>query len=61
MGVCPFSRPNRGIHRLARRAIRRSALAQRVLPAVDNFVFGKRWRPKPAPEWIAYPAPSPRR
>jgi reductive dehalogenase len=61
MGVCPFSRPNRGIHRLARRAIRRSALAQRVLPAVDNFVFGKRWRPRPAPEWIAYPAPSPRR
>ena len=57
MGVCPFSRPNRGLHRLARWAIRRSALARRVLPGVDNFVYGKRWRPRPAPEWIAYPAP----
>jgi reductive dehalogenase len=55
MGVCPFSRPNRGLHRLARWMIRRSAFAQRVLPCIDNFVFGKRWRPRQAPEWIAYP------
>jgi reductive dehalogenase len=55
MGVCPFSRPDRGIHRLVRRTIRRSALARRVLPHLDNFIYGKRWRPRPAPEWIGYP------
>jgi epoxyqueuosine reductase QueG len=55
MGVCPFSRPNRGIHRLARWMIRRSSLARRVLPHVDNFVYGKRWEPRPAREWIAFP------
>ncbi len=56
MGVCPFSRPNRGIHRLARWMIRRSSLARRVLPHVDNFVYGKRWQPRPAREWIAFSA-----
>jgi len=59
MGVCPFSRPNRGLHRLARWMIRRSAFARRVLPVVDNFVFGKRWRPRQAPEWIACRPPPP--
>lgn len=55
MGVCPFSRQNRGLHRLARWMIRRSALARRVLPHVDNFIYGKRWKPRPARKWIAYP------
>jgi reductive dehalogenase len=54
MGVCPFSRPNRGLHRLVRWMIRRSALAQRVFPAIDNFVYGKRWNPRPAKMWISY-------
>jgi hypothetical protein len=36
--------------------IRRSSLARRVLPHVDNFVYGKRWQPRPAPGWIAFPA-----
>jgi reductive dehalogenase len=54
MGVCPFSRPNRGIHRLARRVIRRSRLAQTVFPAIDNLIYGKRWKPRPVAEWLDY-------
>ena len=27
-----------------------------VLPHIDNFVYGKRWKPRPAREWIAFPA-----
>ncbi len=54
MGVCPFSRPNRGIHRLARRTIRRSHLARSVFPGIDNFLYGKRWKPRPAAEWIDF-------
>jgi hypothetical protein len=41
---------------LARWMIRRSSLARRVRPHVDNFVYGKRWQPRPAREWIAFPA-----
>jgi reductive dehalogenase len=52
MGVCPYSRPNRGIHRLARRVIRRSRLARAVFPAIDNFIYGKRWKPRPVKAWI---------
>ena len=41
--------------RLVRWMIRRSARAQKVLPAIDNLVYGKRWKPRPAKEWISYP------
>ena len=41
--------------RLVRWKIRRSARAQKVLPAIDNLVYGKRWKPRPAKEWISYP------
>jgi reductive dehalogenase len=54
MGVCPFSRPNRGIHRLARRTIRRSHLARSGFPGIDNFLYGKRWKPRPVDEWIDF-------
>lgn len=52
MGVCPFSRPDRGLHRLARRLIRRSPLARYTFPALDNAVYGRRWRPRPPADWI---------
>jgi len=57
MGVCPYSRPNRSIHRLARWVIRRSRLAQAVFPAIDNFIYGKRWQPRKVAEWIGYSSP----
>ena len=41
--------------RLVRWMIRRSARAQKVLSAIDNLVYGKRWKPRPAKEWISYP------
>jgi reductive dehalogenase len=55
MAVCPFSRPNRTIHRLVKYLLRRSELARRVFPYVDNFLYGRRWKPREAPAWIAYP------
>lgn len=54
MGVCPYSRPNRGLHTLARWAVRRSRLARSVFPAIDAFVYGKRWKPRPAADWISF-------
>jgi reductive dehalogenase len=54
MGVCPYSRPNRGLHRLARWTIRRSRLARAVFPVIDNFAYGKRWKPRPVAAWISF-------
>jgi epoxyqueuosine reductase QueG len=56
MAVCPFSRPNRSFHRLARWAMSHSSLARKVLPHVDNVVYGKKWRPRRALDWIRYPS-----
>lgn len=55
MAVCPFSRPNRSIHKLVRWFVARSPLAQRVFPYIDNWLYGKRWKPRQVPEWIQYP------
>ena len=55
MAVCPFSRPNRSIHRLVRWFVGRSSLAQRIFPYIDNWLYGKRWKPREVPEWIRHP------
>ncbi|HIC84730.1 MAG TPA: reductive dehalogenase [Desulfobacterales bacterium] len=55
MAVCPFSRPYRSIHKLVRFLLRRSELARIVFPRIDNFLYGKRWRPRKEPEWLEYP------
>ncbi|MCF8063056.1 MAG: reductive dehalogenase [Deltaproteobacteria bacterium] len=55
MAVCPFSRPYRSIHRLVRFLLRRSLPAQRLFPYIDNLLYGRRWRSRPAPNWAAFP------
>ena len=54
MGVCPFSRPNKSLHRLVRWYLKRSNPARSLFPFVDNFIYGKRWKPRPPPDWIDY-------
>lgn len=55
MAVCPFSRPNRPLHKIVRWFVARSPIAQRVFPYMDNFLYGKKWRSKPVPSWLDYP------
>ena len=55
MAVCPYSRPNTPLHRIVRWYVARSRLAQKYFPWVDNFLYGKKWRPKPVPSWLDYP------
>ncbi len=55
MAVCPFSRPDRTIHRVVKYLLRRSELARMLFPYVDNILYGKRWKPRKPPEWIDYP------
>ncbi len=54
VGICPFSRPHHSYHRLARRLIRHSPLAQTIFPFLDNRVYGKRWRSRRAAPWIDF-------
>ena len=55
MAVCPFSRPDRSIHRLVRFLLRRSLSARLLFPYIDNLLYGRRWRPREAPDWAAFP------
>jgi reductive dehalogenase len=55
MAICPYSRPNRTIHRFVRYMLRRSSLARKVFPHIDNVLYGRRWKPRDAPDWMAYP------
>ena len=54
MAVCPFSRPDTTLHRVVRWFVARSPIAQRVFPYIDNFLYGRKWRPKPVPSWLEY-------
>jgi len=54
MSICPFSRPDRPIHRLVRWIVARSPVAKTVFPYIDNFIYGKKWRPKKLAPWLDY-------
>ena len=54
MGICPFSRPNRTVHRIVKWLLPRSYLAQRLLPHLDNWVYGRKWKPRVVAPWIRY-------
>ena len=58
MGICPYSRPNRSIHKVVRWMIARSLLAKKILPHIDNFVYGQRWRSRRPAQWIDYREPT---
>lgn len=58
MAVCPFSRPDTFSHKLVRYLLEKSLVARRWFPEIDNFIYGKRWRPKQVPRWLEYPKSS---
>jgi reductive dehalogenase len=54
MGICPFSRPNRSVHKIVKWLLPRSWLAQRLLPHLDNWVYGQKWKPRKVADWVRY-------
>ena len=54
MAMCPYSRSNRSFHRLARWMVAKSPLARALLPAVDDVIYGRKWRSGKVPVWIDY-------
>jgi reductive dehalogenase len=54
MGVCPYSRPDRSVHKIIRAILRRSRISRKVFPHVDNFIYGQKWKRRPPMDWIDY-------
>lgn len=54
MGICPFSRPDRSVHKIVKWLLPRSRLAQRLLPHLDNWVYGQKWKPRKVADWVKY-------
>lgn len=54
LAICPFSRPDHSLHRLVRWTLKRSPLARKVLPHLDNVVYGRRWKPRRVGPWLDY-------
>ncbi|MFA5907039.1 MAG: 4Fe-4S dicluster domain-containing protein, partial [Desulfobacula sp.] len=54
MAICPFSRPDTPLHKVVRKFVAKSRVAQMVFPHVDNCLYGKRWRPKHTVSWLNY-------
>lgn len=55
MGICPFSRPNTPLHNLVRWFVANTWAGKKMFPHIDNWLYGKKWRPKKAPDWVDYP------
>jgi len=55
MAVCPYSRPDTFSHKLVRWFIRRSPIARTFFPYIDNWIYGKKWKPRKVAQWLDYP------
>lgn len=55
MGICPFSRPYTLLHRIVRWFVANTYAGRHVFPYLDNYLYGKKWRCRPVPEWVGYP------
>lgn len=54
MAVCGFSRPNSLTHNIVRWFIKKSPIARRVFPIMDDILYGAKWRPRNVPNWLEY-------
>lgn len=54
MAICPYSRPDRALHRLTRRMVVRSPFSRVFFPYIDSLVYGRKWHSGKVPSWIDY-------
>lgn len=55
MAICPYSRPNRSIHKFVKLMLQHSYLARVIFPHIDNILYGRLWKPRKALDWLDYP------
>jgi ferredoxin len=51
VSVCPYSHPDRMLHNLVRRGVRRSSLFRSVAIRADRLFYGRKPRPASVPKW----------
>lgn len=56
MRVCPWSHANTFPHKIIRTLITRNRYARRLFSIMDDIFYGKKPKPKSAPEWARYDA-----
>ncbi len=54
MAICPFSRPYTFSHIIVRWLVARSPVVQKLFPILDNWIYGKKWRPRKVSPWLDY-------
>ena len=55
MSVCPYSHPDNLMHNLIRSGVRNSWLFRDFALLMDDFLYGRKPNPRPAPGWIKAP------
>jgi reductive dehalogenase len=56
MRVCPWSHANTFPHKIIRALITRNRYSRRLFSMMDDIFYGKKPRPKPAPDWARFDA-----
>jgi reductive dehalogenase len=55
MAVCSFGRPNTSFHSIVKWFIKRkNPIALRLFPHIDDFFYGKDWKPRRVSSWLKY-------
>ncbi|MFP4557572.1 MAG: hypothetical protein ACLFNU_11950 [Bacteroidales bacterium] len=52
ISVCPFSHPNNILHNTIRHLIRRSNIVARFAFIADDWLYGRKPKPKKLPKWM---------
>lgn len=52
MNSCPYSKPDTLLHKLVRFSLRQSKISRRLLPSMDDYLYGKKSYKGLKPKWI---------
>jgi hypothetical protein len=55
MSICPLGRRDTFINNLYRWMVARSPIAQVLFPYLDNWIYGRKWKPRKVSSWLDYP------
>lgn len=54
MAACGFSRPHTPLHIAVKWLIKRSPVARKLFPVMDDLMYGAKWRPRKVSKWLEW-------
>ncbi|MFA9496339.1 MAG: reductive dehalogenase [Candidatus Bathyarchaeota archaeon] len=54
MAACGFSRPHTPLHIAVKWFIKRSPVARKIFPIMDDLMYGAKWRPRKVSKWLEW-------